>query len=127
MRAHPGLGIALLLALLTVGCVNDSRPDAAACAADSIEIDVTLTSDALTPENLAVCRDQDVTLRIASEVDGLIHIHGYDEIVPATEVTNGNTLELSFVAERDGQYPIELHPAGSPEGVSVGIFTVHER
>jgi hypothetical protein len=116
-----------MLALLTVGCVSDSRPDTAACAADSIEIEVTLTSDALTPENLAVCRDQDVTLRIASEVDGLIHIHGYDEIVPATDVTSGETLELSFVAEREGEYPIELHPAGAPEGVSVGIFTVHER
>ena len=127
MRAHAGLVAALGLALLLAACVSDSRPGAEACAAASIEIDATLAADALTPKNLAVCRDQDVTVRIASDVDGIIHIHGYDEIAPATEVTSGETLELAFVAERDGQYPIELHPAGSPEGVSVGILTVHER
>ena len=127
MRTHAGRVVAIGLALLLAACVSDSRPDAEACGAGSIEIDATLAADTLTPKNLAVCRDQDVTLRIASEVNGIIHIHGYDEIVSATDVAEGETLELTFVAERDGQYPIELHPAGSPEGVSVGIFTVHER
>ena len=124
MRATAVLLVAL--AVLMAACVSDSGPDPAACAAESIELDLRLTADALTPENPSVCHDQDVTLRITSEVDGFIHIHGYDEIVPATEVADGDTLELTFLAERAGLFPIELHPAVAPEGVSVGIFTVNE-
>jgi hypothetical protein len=124
MRAAAVMLVALALGL--AGCVSDSGPDPVACDAESIELELRLTADALTPENPSVCRDQEVTLRIASEVDGFIHIHGYDEIVPATEVTDGETLELTFQAERDGQFHIELHPAAAPEGVEVGIFTVNE-
>jgi hypothetical protein len=114
----------VLLAVLSA-CVTDSRPDASACAAPTIELDLRLTSDSLTPTP-SVCRDQEVTLRIASEVDGIIHIHGYEEAVSATEVAAGEELELTFTATRAGQYPVELHPADDPEGVSVAIFTVNE-
>jgi hypothetical protein len=47
--------------------------------------------------------------------------------VPATTVTAGEVVVLAFSAERSGQFPIELHPTDDPQGVSVGIFTVHER
>ncbi len=118
--------LAALMALLLViaGCVTDSRPSA--CDQPAITIDLQVTADALAPSDPAVCRDQDVTLVVTSKVDGVIHIHGYDEIVPATEVTAGEDLHLSFVAERAGQFPIELHPDADPTGVNVGIFTVHE-
>src|SRR3990170_1283170 len=74
----------------------------------------------------AACRGQDVTLVVASKLDGIIHIHGYDATVPATEVKAGEELRLTFEAERSGQFPIELHPAGDPQGIGVGVFTVHE-
>lgn len=119
------LGTVLLTALM-VACVTDTRPGAEACRAPSIEHSLRLTADALTPSNPGVCRDQEVTLRIESEVDGLIHIHGYDDAVPATEVVAGEELELTFTANEEGQYPIELHPADDPEGSDVGVFTVHE-
>lgn len=119
------LGTMLLVALLAA-CVTDSRPDAEACGAPSVELALRLTADGLTPSNPSVCRDQDVTLRIGSELDGLIHIHGYDDAVPATEVVAGEELELTFTADDDGQYPIEFHPADDPEGTEVGTFTVHE-
>ncbi len=106
------------------GCVTDSRPSA--CDQPVISVDLQLTADALTPSDPAVCRDQEVTLIFTSKVDGVIHIHGYDEIVPATPVTANEDLELSFVAERSGQFPIELHPDADPTGVNVGVFTVHE-
>jgi hypothetical protein len=125
-RAGAPRRLAALVALLLViaGCVTDSRPSA--CDQSAVTIDLQLTADALTPGDPAVCRDQDVTLVVTSKVDGVIHIHGYDEIVPATEVSAGEDLRLSFVAERAGQFPIELHPAADPTGASVGIFTVHE-
>jgi hypothetical protein len=118
------LAAMMALPLVIAGCVTDSRPSA--CDQPAITIDLQLTADALTPADPAVCRDQDVSLVITSKVDGVIHIHGYDEVVPATEVSAGEDLELSFVAERSGQFPIELHLDTDPTGVNVGVFTVHE-
>jgi hypothetical protein len=122
---RPALG--LLLASITalgIGCVTDSRPDA--CDEPSITLELELSADSLTPAAPAVCRDQEVTLVIASAVDGIIHFHGYDAFVPASEVSAGQELRLSFDAERSGQFPIELHLAADPTGVGVGVFTVHE-
>lgn len=117
------LGLAgLLLALILAGC-NGGGVD---CAALPTRIELTLTADSLTPTNPAVCRDLEVTLVVTSEVDGVLHIHGYDEHVPATTVTAGEVAELVFTAGRSGQFPIELHTDENTQGVNVGLFTVHE-
>ena len=105
--------------------MSDNRPDD--CDEPAREIEVTVTASALEPNDPAACRDQAVTLLVTSEVDGVIHIHGLDELVPATTISAGEEIVLEFTAERSGQFPIELHPADDPQGVSVGIFTVHER
>jgi len=115
--------MAIALVVLT-GCITENRPGN--CDAASVTIELTLSADALTPSNPAACRDQEVTLRISSDVDGLIHIHGYEEAVSATEVTAGEELDLTFTAVRSGQYPIEFHPADDPEGVGVGILRINE-
>lgn len=112
------LGYALLLA----GCIG-GRP---ACETLPAEVEVTLAAETLSPSDPAVCRGADVTLRVASEVDGVLHIHGYDEEVPATRVSVGEVLELAFIAEQSDQFLIELHSDEDPRGVTVGILTVHE-
>lgn len=122
-RSFVAVGTALLL---VTACVEDTGPDAEACAAPSVEIELALSADAMAPNDPAVCRDQEVTLVIAPEVDGVFHIHGYDEQVPATEVRTGEEIELRFTASRSGQFPIELHPGDDPAGVEIGVFTVHE-
>lgn len=117
----------LLLALLAVaaaGCVPSNRP--ANCDEREITIEVTLTATDLTPDDPAACRDQAVTLVVHAEADGVMHVHGYDEALPATEVTAGETVRVEFVAERAGQFPIEFHAADDPEGTGVGVLTVHE-
>lgn len=118
--------ILMAMALLLSACVEDTRPQGEACASPTIELALTLSEDGLQPPGPSVCRDQEVTLAITSSVDGVIHIHGYDEWVPATEVVAGEDLELTFTAERSGQFPIEMHPADDPQGVELGVFTVHE-
>ena len=96
------------------------------CAALPTRIELTLSADELTPADPAVCRDRQVTLVVTSEVDGVIHVHGYDDEVPATEVAAGEVTELAFTARRSGQFPIELHTDENTEGVGLGIFTVRE-
>jgi hypothetical protein len=119
--------VPLLVALAVAGsgCVAENRP--ADCDEPDKTIELTVTATALEPNDPAACRDQVVTLLVSSEVDGVIHIHGLDAVMPATTIAAGEELVLEFTAERSGQFPIELHPADDPQGVSVGIFTVHER
>jgi methionine-rich copper-binding protein CopC len=121
-RRAPFLMVALAVGL--AACVSDTRPSS--CDADAVRIELTLTAAALAPSDPAVCRDQDVTLVVDSETDGVLHIHGYDEAVPATTVEAGEQVVLEFTATRSGQFPIEVHTSDEPEGQAVGIFTVHE-
>jgi hypothetical protein len=120
------MALVIAAAVGLVACVEEGRPDDDACSAPAVEIELTLDADSLTPNDPAVCGGQAVTLVIDSAVDGIIHIHGYDEWVPATEVQADEELRLTFDAERTGQFPIELHPADDPAGVGIGVFTVHE-
>lgn len=122
MGRLPGALFAAAVVLLATGCIGGSP----ACDALPTSIELTVTADALTPQAPAVCRGRDVTVTVVSDVDGVFHIHGYDEEVPATTLTAGETVELSFTAARSGQFPIELHTDENTQGASLGIFTVHE-
>lgn len=124
-RASVAAPIVLVLLLGLVGCV-ESTQDPGACAAPSVEIVLGLDAEGLDPPDPAACRGQQVTLVVASEVDGVFHIHGYDEQLSAAEVRAGSELRLDFTASRSGQFPIELHPLDDPTGVDIGVFTVHE-
>jgi hypothetical protein len=108
--------------VLLAACVGPNP----SCAALPTEIELRLSADSLTPGSPQACRGADVTLVIHSQVDGVFHIHGYDDLAPATTVTAGATTDLAFTASRSGQFPIELHPHDDPAGVSVGLLTVHE-
>jgi hypothetical protein len=125
---RPGLACLVLagLALAVAGCVSDAGPDAESCGLPSVHVALALTDDGLEPGTPSVCRDQAVHLSVESEVDGILHIHGYDSEVPAFEVRSGETAEVSFAATRSGQFPVEFHAADDPRGVGVGVFTVHE-
>jgi hypothetical protein len=124
-RRQAMVPLLVVLAVASSGCVSENRPED--CDEPAKTIELVITAAALEPNDPAACRDQLVTLLVDSEVDGVIHIHGLDALVPATTITAGEELVLEFTAERSGQFPIELHPADDPQGVSIGIFTVHER
>jgi len=126
IRSSPAAAAAVLLLLLVAAtaCVRDAGlPDD--CDAGAVERQATLADDLLDPDAIDVCRDQRVTLKIEVEQDGVLHLHGYDEEAPATEVHVGDSLQLPFTAVRSGQFVIELHGADGSEA-EVGILTVHE-
>lgn len=118
---NPAATVLLALVLLS-GCIGST----ADCDALPSALEVTLAEASLTPANPEVCRGAEVTLTVHAEVDGILHIHGYDAEVPATPVMAGEDLDLEFTASRSGQFPIELHTDENTEGVNVGILTVHE-
>lgn len=120
----PLLATGLTLAL--VACVAGvERP--ADCAAASVQRDATLTAALrLDPQEITVCRDQAVTLTIAVEADGVLHLHGYDDQASAIQVDAGETATLAFDAVRAGQFIVEFHPATGDAEVEAGILTVDE-
>ena len=109
--------------LLVGGCTPS---DTSSCSTPSVTLEATVTDEAMDPSALAVCRGQDVTLELHSQTDGVFHLHGYDEQVPATSLTPGETTTLEFTADAAGQFVIELHARSGESEVEIGIFTVNE-
>jgi hypothetical protein len=126
MRQRSAVVVLLAGLLLLPACVPDTAPNREACLQPSVRLELALDEDGLDPGSPSVCRDQEVTMLVASERDGVLHIHGYDSEVSAFEVRDGATAEITFTAGRSGQFPIEFHAADDPRGVGVGVFTVHE-
>lgn len=115
---------ALLAAMLT-GCVGDAGLPAT-CHDPSVSFEATLRAEHLAPASFDACRGQEVTITFAIEQDGVLHLHGYDDQVPATEVRAGQETVFEFDAVRSGQFPIALHTADGPAEITVGALTVHE-
>lgn len=88
----------------------------AACSAgDSAEpttIRLSITGDAPTePVREEVPLGSLLTLEVTSEVDGLLHVHGYEEEV---ELVAGETTQTTFTAAMAGGFEVETH---DPEAV----------
>jgi hypothetical protein len=67
-----------------------------------------------------------VTLQIATQRAGEIHLHGYDTEAPEVPVQPGDTATFKFNATRAGQFIIELHTPNNGPEIQVGLLTVHE-
>jgi hypothetical protein len=123
---HPvgaGLAVIVVLSMLLAGC-NPS--DGGACAEPTVEIAATVTDSAMDPSAISACRGQDVTLIVASETDGVLHIHGYDDQVPAVALEPGESETLEFTADVAGQFIIELHARSGQESTEIAVLTVNE-
>ena len=120
--------LAALIALSIVGltaCVPAEQLPSS-CNDPSVAISATLSADRLDPASIDVCRNQHVTVTVASQADGELHFHGYDDQVPEKEIAAGDSVTVKFDAVRSGQFPIELHPEDGSDEVQVGTLVVHE-
>ena len=82
---------------------------AAACGGgdpEELTIPVKVTGGKLVPGTVQVKHNDMVTLRIESETPGEFHLHGYD--IPL-EVPGGETIELYFLVDVEGRFPITFH------------------
>lgn len=119
------LAAAVLLAALPTACVGDAGLPST-CHDPSVAFTATLSDEHLEPASLNACRGQAVTITFTIEREGVLHLHGYDDQVPATEVRAGQETVFEFDAVRSGQFPIALHTTDGPAEVIVGALTVHE-
>jgi len=118
--ARPILVTMVALSGLLVAC----SPSSAACDGASVELQATIANRTMDPSTLTVCRDQNVTLVVTSDENGVVHVHGYDDLVPPADITAGDPLTLTFSATHVGQFIIAFH-AGDGTEVDVGVLTVN--
>jgi hypothetical protein len=111
-----------LLGLVAAACT----PADPACAEPSVMLEVTVTDTAMDPSSLTVCRDQEVTLDVNAETDGIFHVHGYDDQIPAVSLEPGEVTTLEFTADTPGQFIIELHAHDGGSEAEIGVLTVNE-
>ena len=112
-------GVVLLLAAAFIIL----RPAPASCPTPAVTLDVSIDASGMTPPTPGVCRGQAVTLNLTSAVDGIFHVHGLDDVLPATQVAAGERRTFEFTPANVGQFPVELHTdAGA---TNLGTLTVN--
>lgn len=124
-RGLAALTLATAVAAAAAGCVpNAGLPQS--CHDSSVAFEATLVEERLEPGTFDACRGQEVSLVFAIERDGILHLHGYDNEVPAEEVRAGEPITFTFEAVRSGVFPIALHTSDGPAEVTVGTLIIHE-
>jgi plastocyanin len=119
------LAVALSVAVAVAGCGGDDGDGTAAsttatsAAASSstgapvgsvVQV-VVAGGTAHGPTEVEVATGDQVTVRVTSDIADEVHVHGYD-LTAAVEA--GGTAELTFTADRPGEYQVELEAAGLP-------------
>src|SRR5437773_1169523 len=111
MRTPPRRAAALASLLLVTGIAAACVPGAVLpqdCDAASVQRQAALNGDHMDPQSVDVCKGQLVTLKIATQRAGEVHLHGYDVEAPEVPVQPGDTATFRFKATRAGQFIIEL-------------------
>ena len=102
------LAVPAILAVLLSACVGDAGLPST-CHDPSVSFTATLSGEQLDPATFNACRGQEVTITFDIRRDGILHLHGYDDQVPAAEVRAGEETVFELDAVRSGQFPIALH------------------
>lgn len=93
------LFVALTMSLMLVGCGSPQAEPT------TVELVITDPAAAETIEQ-EVPLGSEVTLKVSSDVDTDVHVHGYERIF---DVAAGETVDDVFVANMAGAYEIESH------------------
>lgn len=126
-RRHRSVALVtlLILGVMVAACVPDAnRPES--CDAGAVSFATTLVEERLEPSTFDVCVGQEVSIEFDIQRNAILHLHGFDDQVPAREVRSGETVTFAFEATRSGQFPIAIHTVDGPAEATVGTLTVHE-
>jgi heme/copper-type cytochrome/quinol oxidase subunit 2 len=90
------------------------RPDTPAVGPQDRTFDVSIEGGEMSPDEISVNEGDRMTLRISSDEQMEVHVHGYDV---EREVGPGSTAKLHFEADLTGQFEIEDHESERELGV----------
>lgn len=124
---HPLAAVSTLVLVLVTGaaCVPSTTLPST-CSEAAVTISATLSDNGMQPSQFDVCRDQEVTITVASQVAGELHFHGYDTDIPEQELQAGQSVTVKFTASHVGQFSVELHPADGSDEREVAKLVVQE-
>lgn len=81
---------------------------------ETVQLAITSTLPAA-PAEEKIALGSVVTVVVSSEIDGLLHVHGFEEKV---DLVAGETTEATFKASMSGVFEVETH---DPDGVWVKL------
>ena len=80
----------------------------------NVTIDLSVTGGKkMTPDNPTAHQNDKVTIKVTSDTDGELHLHGYD--IPI-EVKAGETVSHTFTADKTGNFLIEWESTSTELG-----------
>ena len=100
-------GVALLVGLFFVFRGDDGEVD----AGSTLDVVVRGGEPAGGIQHLTVTKDDEVLIRVSSDVEDEVHVHGYDVV---QDVAAAESVEIRFKADIVGRFEIELEQRGTP-------------
>ncbi|MFK0251820.1 hypothetical protein ACIQUM_44585 [Amycolatopsis azurea] len=109
MRRICAITVAALLAV--TGCSgSDGSGPAPSAETKTVKFSVTEGKRTAGPEEVAVRTGENVALEVISDQADELHVHGYDK---AAQLAPGVPGTVSFTANIDGIFEVELHKSGA--------------
>jgi FtsP/CotA-like multicopper oxidase with cupredoxin domain len=104
--------VAILVVFVVVGGILIFANQSA--GGKNVTIDVTVTGGAkMIPDTLKAHHNDTVTINVTSDIDGEVHIHGYDIHF---DTKAGQVVSQTFRAANTGDFPIEWESTSTPLG-----------
>ncbi len=127
MRSRQFLVLVILVAVVALGALyyllQNPAAETGTAAAGPFQLSAAARAPGEAAPVFSVGEGTPVSFRLTPEADGALHIHGLSKV---TVLRAGQEATMSFVADRAGRFPIEMH-AGEGEGVEVGVLEVQPR
>ena len=80
----------------------------------NVTINVSVTGGKMMqPSDLSAHQNDTVSIKVTSDVDGEVHLHGYDVHF---ETKGGQVVSQTFKADKTGDFPIEWESTSAPLG-----------
>ena len=105
--------IVLVVVFVLGGLFFVLRPDTPEGTPQDRTFDVSIEDGEMSPAEISVNEDDNVTLRVSSDKPMELHLHGYDA---EREVEPGETAKLRFEADITGRFEIEDHKSAKELG-----------
>ncbi|WP_156754903.1 hypothetical protein [Actinokineospora pegani] len=103
------LVVAALLALVA-GCSSGSAPASTTAAEQVFEFTVVDGQRTAGPNRVEVTPGTPVVIKVTTDADDELHVHGYDELAA---LKAGEPGQVSFTTGATGVFEVELHGSGA--------------
>jgi hypothetical protein len=118
-RVRVGVGVllvALAVILLIVLSGDDSNDDTTTPAASAVKTIALKDGEPVGGiQQITVDSGERVRFRVTSNIEGEVHVHGYDYERP---IKAGGSVSFDFPAKLEGGYEIELHHGGGENEIA---------